>query len=72
MRSQRPSGTVSRTIEIEEDNTLYDLHLEIQRAFGWDNDHLYSFSMSNDVGDIQDAYARDPDGHLPQYGCGEE
>ena len=62
MRSQRPAGTVSRTIEIEENDTLYDLHWEIQNAFGWDNDHLYSFYMSNKKGDTQTEYAGNPIG----------
>lgn len=62
MWSQEPPDTVSRTIEIEEDNTLYDLHWEIQNAFGWDNDHLYSFYMSNELGDTQSEYAGDPVG----------
>jgi hypothetical protein len=57
MRSQPPAGTVSRIIEIEEDDTLYDLHWEIQNAFGWDNDHLYSFYMSNKKGDTQSEYS---------------
>lgn len=36
---------VWRIIEIGEDQTLEDLHMGIQRAFGWYNDHLYSFFM---------------------------
>ncbi len=35
---------------IESDDALYDLHLLIQDAFGWDNDHLFSFYMSNRIG----------------------
>jgi hypothetical protein len=34
---------VTRTIEVREDQTLVDLHEAIQEAFGWANDHLYSF-----------------------------
>ncbi|NTW97358.1 MAG: plasmid pRiA4b ORF-3 family protein [Oscillochloris sp.] len=34
-----------REIEIADDQYLNDLHLAIQRAFAWDNDHLYSFYM---------------------------
>ncbi len=37
---------VWRVIEILAHQTLEDLHLGIQRAFGWDNDHLYAFFMS--------------------------
>jgi hypothetical protein len=32
-----------REIEIADDQYLSDLHLAIQRALSWDNDHLYSF-----------------------------
>ncbi len=32
-----------RVIEIEDDATLEDLHLAIQRAVSFDNDHLYDF-----------------------------
>jgi hypothetical protein len=34
---------VTRSIEVREDQTLVDLHEGIQEAFGWMNDHLYSF-----------------------------
>lgn len=37
---------VWRIIELSGDCTFEDLHLEIQDAFDWDKDHLYSFSMS--------------------------
>jgi len=62
IRSREPADTISRTIEIEDGDTLYDLHCEIQHAFHWDNDHLYSFYMSNEVGDMQSEYAGDPMG----------
>ncbi len=34
---------VERSIEVREDQTLVDLHNGIQTAFGWRDDHLYSF-----------------------------
>jgi hypothetical protein len=34
---------VSRTIELRQDQTLDDLHATIREAFGWLDDHLYSF-----------------------------
>lgn len=40
-----PSKGFSRDIEIAEDQNLEDLHLTIQKALGWDDDHLYSFFM---------------------------
>jgi len=40
----RPS--VWRVVELLGDQALEDLHLAIQDAFGWDNDHLYAFYLS--------------------------
>lgn len=34
---------VRRTIAVRSDQTLVDLHGALQVAFGWDDDHLYSF-----------------------------
>jgi hypothetical protein len=34
---------VRRTIAVRSDQTLVDLHHGLQMAFGWDDDHLYSF-----------------------------
>jgi Plasmid pRiA4b ORF-3-like protein len=34
---------VSRAIEVREDQTLADLHEGLRKAFGWLDDHLYSF-----------------------------
>lgn len=34
-----------RTIEIEEDDTLYSLHFAIQKAVDFDNDHLFDFYL---------------------------
>ena len=34
---------VRRTITVRGDMTLVDLHYALQSAFGWDDDHLYSF-----------------------------
>ena len=65
IRLQEPSGTVYRSIEIEGDDTLYDLHLQIQDAFGWDNDHLFSFYMSNRIGDESSEYSGNPIGGDP-------
>lgn len=48
---------VWRTIEVRGDQTLDHLHLAIQHAFGWDNDHLYSFFMSGKRWDTATEYA---------------
>ena len=34
---------VRRAIGVRDDLTLVDLHYALQSAFGWDDDHLYSF-----------------------------
>ena len=39
--------SVWRTFELLDTHTLEDLHDAIQDAFGWDDDHLYSFFLSN-------------------------
>jgi len=37
------SEELGRTIAVRSDQTLVDLHQGLQTAFGWDDDHLYSF-----------------------------
>lgn len=39
------AGNLWRRIEISSNHTLLDLHNSIQRAYGFDDDHLYSFFM---------------------------
>ncbi len=34
---------VRRTVAVREDHTLVDLHEALREAFGWSDDHLYSF-----------------------------
>ncbi|GAH71333.1 unnamed protein product [marine sediment metagenome] len=46
-------------------DTLYDLYLEIQSAFGWDKDHLFSFYMSNRLGEAKSEYSGNPIGRDP-------
>ena len=48
---------VWRIIEVRGNQTLDDLHLAIQQAFGWDNDHLYAFFMSGKRWDQATEYA---------------
>ena len=38
---------VWRTIKLSSVHTLHELHEQIQRAFNFDNDHLYEFFMDN-------------------------
>jgi len=53
MRAKR----ISRTIELRSEQTLDDLHFAIQRAIGWDADHLYSFYMNGQLDDQRYAFA---------------
>jgi hypothetical protein len=48
---------VWRTIEVRENQTLHHLHVAIQQAFHWDDDHLYSFFLSGKPWDRQTEYA---------------
>ncbi len=49
--NHRALPEVWRDIELAEDNTLEDLHLTVQSAFRWMDDHLYSFYLSGDQRD---------------------
>jgi hypothetical protein len=46
-----------RRIELRGDQTLHDLHLAIQQAFDFNNDHLYAFFLSNRAWDSASEYA---------------
>lgn len=46
-----------RRLEITGDQTLHHLHNAIQEAFDWDNDHLYSFFLSNKAWDARSEYS---------------
>lgn len=46
-----------RRIELRGDQKLHDLHLAIQKAFKFDNDHLYAFFLSNRAWDQKSEYA---------------
>jgi pRiA4b ORF-3-like protein/uncharacterized protein DUF6930 len=48
--------SVWRRIELRGDQTLEDLHNAIQRAFNWDNDHLYAFFLSGKAWDMHTEY----------------
>ncbi len=58
------TGRTWRKIELRADQTLHDLHLAIQDAFEWGNDHLYAFFMSGKAWDNASEY-RLPEGHTP-------
>jgi hypothetical protein len=48
--------SIWRSIEIADEHTLEALHYAIQKAFGWDADHLYSFYMSGKRWDEKTEY----------------
>jgi hypothetical protein len=50
-------GRLWRKLELRGDQMLSDLHLAIQDAFNFDNDHLYSFFMSGKAWDRSTEYA---------------
>jgi hypothetical protein len=47
----RHDKSMYRTIAVRSDQTLEDLHLAIQGALRWDNDHLYSFFVNGKLYD---------------------
>jgi len=49
--NHRSLPEVWRDLELAEDNTLEDLHLLIQQAYHWWDDHLYSFFLSGEAWD---------------------
>lgn len=57
------AGRVWRKIELGAEQTLEDLHLAIQNAYDWGNDHLYSFFMNNKAWDPSSEYTV-PEGAL--------
>lgn len=44
----KPSGPVTRTIAIREDQTLEQLHEAFRLAFGWADPHLYTFWVGSE------------------------
>jgi hypothetical protein len=62
MSFKEPVEEVSRIIEIPGNATLYDFHLWIQKAFDWDNDHMFSFYLSEDMNDRSKEYSANPFG----------
>ncbi len=49
--NHRALPEVWRDIELAEDQTVEDLHLAIQQAYAWYDDHLYSFFMNGKAWD---------------------
>jgi len=62
MGHQEIGDEVSRTFEVEGNSTLYDLHMDIQHAFDWDNDHMFSFYLGDKLFDQGNEYSGNPIG----------
>lgn len=60
MGIQEIEEEVSRTFEIQENSTLFDFHMEIQHAFYWDNDHMFSFYLGDELYDQEIEYSGNP------------
>jgi Plasmid pRiA4b ORF-3-like protein len=57
---------VTRTVAVRSDQTLVDLHGILQAAYGWADDHLYSFWLDGRFwGDDESEYTR-PDWLEPE------
>jgi hypothetical protein len=51
---------VRRRVAVRSDQTLVDLHLGLQAAFGWDDEHLYAFWLDGRFWSLDAAeYGRD-------------
>jgi hypothetical protein len=51
---------VRRTVAVHDDLTLVDLHYALQSAFGWDDDHLYSFWLDGGFWGREDGHYMHP------------
>ena len=56
-----------RVIEIEDDATLEDLHLAIQSAVSFDDDHLYDFHAGRNYRNRQVRFAQSDEGDEGAY-----
>lgn len=56
--------TISRTIQIPEDYSFWDLHVAIQDAMGWQDYHLHQFKITNPK-DQGEKYIGIPDDDFP-------
>ena len=62
-----PDGEVSRTVDCPSDLTLFGLHDVIQRAFDWDDDHLFVFHANGKLRDRKHRYVGSPIGDMPDW-----
>ena len=52
---------VRRTVAVRNDLTLVDLHYALQSAFGWDDDHLYSFWLDGSFWGAESSHYMHPE-----------
>jgi len=60
MGLQEIEEEISRTFEVEGRHTLYDFHMDIQDAFNWDYDHMFSFYFGGKLFDSENEYSGNP------------
>jgi hypothetical protein len=58
---------INRTIEVQSEQSLEDLHRAIQSALQWDNDHLYSFFLNGNGDDPRYRFASPFEDDEPQW-----
>lgn len=56
-----------RTVRLSHNNTLHELHLLIQRAFDFDNDHMYAFYTGLSCRTGKEFYLANPFGKSAEY-----
>ena len=52
---------VRRTVAVRNDLKVVDLHYALQSAFGWDDDHLYSFWLDGSFWGAESAHYMHPE-----------
>lgn len=51
---QRSKPRIWRRIEVPEDYTFWDLHVAIQDAMGWKDNHLHKFKIRNPITEVKE------------------
>lgn len=58
---------ITRTIELKSEEMLDDLHIAIQQALKWDDDHLYAFFMNGVKWDDRYSFVSPDDDNGPRW-----
>lgn len=56
-----------RVLKLSHDNTFHELHLLIQEAYDFDNDHMYAFYTGTSVRTGKEFYSANPLGESDEY-----